>query len=425
MPDNRVEKEIVWKMTCRRLAEQLPGHVTEEWEDALTLLELSEDRAVVGCSSRYPAQAVTVYKEALADSLSWAAGRKLSVEIRSQETEAPEEKKSAAKAARGKKAKGRRPRGFAKFCLGTAVVVLFLGLIVLGKNVIDNQSFQETFYQVGTVKAPDSVRVVQLSDLHNTEYGKNNEQLVERLAALQPDLIVMTGDMIDRREESTSAVVELCRSAAGVAPTYYIYGNNETSRAFGAKDMNLESVDALLGCGEGSRDSGKFYILDDDFRTLLEGAGVKVLFNTKEELQVGETTIDLFGVVTSSPGAFWEYAGDAFSQYLTQNTDHLKLFLCHEPTIFEVYGSERWGDLILCGHTHGGVARLPYLGGLYVTSGGKHVLFPEMQSGIDYYVAGMYELNGSPLIVNTGLTNKGPVRVNNQPELVVVDINRY
>ena len=60
-----------------------------------------------------------------------------------------------------------------------------------------------------------------------------------------------------------------------------------------------------------------------------------------------------------------------------------------------------------------------------MTSGRNHVLFPEMQSGIDYYVAGMYELNGSPLIVNTGLTNKGPVRVNNQPELVVVDINRY
>ena len=427
MANNKVASDIIWRMTYRRLASRLPEEVMREWFDGLDLLELSEGKAVIGYRSGAPMKGFPEqYKALLSESLSWASGQSLELEF-SPVREAAATVIPALRSKQGKKKKSSKSKwGLMKFCAGILMVIVFLGIIIIGKSALENQTFHETFYQVASVKAPDSVRIIQLSDLHNTEYGENNERLVERLIALKPDLIVMTGDMVDRREESADIAIELCRRAVQIAPTYYIYGNNETAKAFGVKDMTLESVDGLLECTEDTRDSSKFYDLDDDLRIMLEGAGVQVLFNSQAQVQIGETVIDLFGVVTSSPGAFWEYAGEAFSQYLTQNTDHFKLFLCHEPTIFEMYSSEHWGDLALCGHTHGGVAQIPYLGGLYVNSKGEHVLFPNMRNDIyDYYVAGMYELNGSPMIVNTGLTNKGVVRVNNQPEMVIVDINRY
>lgn len=89
--------------------------------------------------------------------------------------------------------------------------------------------------------------------------------------------------------------------------------------------------------------------------------------------------------------------------------------MCSKPSATGI------GAIVLCGHTHGGIVRLPYLGGLYERKNG---LFPEKKQE-DTYIAGKYDLSGKTLIVNRGLSNKGIIRISNQPELVVIDINRY
>ena len=421
MVTKRAAIDMTWRMVCRRLKEKLPEAAFRNWTDKYVLLEISDDKAIIGYRPEASQELFeTEYYDTVRESFKWAAGRELNVEYRKVGTRKTKSQIDT------HKEKGSWFKLILKAVLWLLIAGTFMLAMIVWKSAAEEKSFKETFYQIGSVKALDSIRILQLSDLHNTIYGDNNNVLIERIKELDPDLIVMTGDMLDRREDSSDIVIDLCREAVSVAPTYFIYGNNETEKAFGTKDMNLQSVDELLGCTEDSRDSGRFYELDDDLRVMLESMGVNVLFNSEEELMIGETTIDIFGVVTSSPGAFWEYAGEAFSSFLTEDTDHFKLFLCHEPTILEMYDSEIWGDLILCGHTHGGVVRIPYIGGLYANSSGEHILFPEISNDLyDHYIAGMYELNGAPLIVNTGLTNKGPVRIGNQPELVVIDINRY
>ena len=91
----------------------------------------------------------------------------------------------------------------------------------------------------------------------------------------------------------------------------------------------------------------------------------------------------------------------------------------HEPFVFEEFTPDSWGDLMLSGHTHGGVIRVPVLGPLFTHEGG---LFPERS---DDFVYGRYNTAGSPLIVSAGLENSNVLRINNQPELVIIDINKF
>lgn len=418
------ETSAVWNMVCWKLRKQLPDSVMQEWIDRFQLSVLTQNKAIITFKEKDSVEPFrNKYMAVFSECLRWASGyEELEIEFRPLEENLNSEKNFRSKAE--KRRQGRR-KGIRKLIAAVLLIAVFLSGITLCANVVQNKNFKETFYQVASGKTSEGIRIVQLSDLHNSEYGENNGELVRRIAELEPDLIVMTGDMIDRREDSVEIVIELCRNVAEIAPTYFIYGNNETEKAFNTENMTLASVDELLGCSEENRDPAKFYELDDDLRAMLESTGVQVLLNECETVRIGDTMVDILGIVTSSPGAFWEYTGDLYSDFVTKNTEHFKLFLCHEPTIFEVYDSEQWGDLNLCGHTHGGVAKLPYFGRLYISSKGEHVFFPEEQKDEDYYVAGMYEVSGNPLIVNTGLTNRGVVRINNQPELAVIDVNRY
>jgi predicted MPP superfamily phosphohydrolase len=105
--------------------------------------------------------------------------------------------------------------------------------------------------------------------------------------------------------------------------------------------------------------------------------------------------------------------------YIYGESENLKITAVHEPFIFEEFQPEYWGDLMLCGHTHGGMIRVPVLGPLYTREGG---LFPE-RSGC--FVYGRYSTAGKTLIVSSGMDNSSLLRMNNQPEVVVIDINKY
>ena len=147
-----------------------------------------------------------------------------------------------------------------------------------------------------------------------------------------------------------------------------------------------------------------------------------VLLNEQTTVEIGENTVDIYGVLTTNPSAFWNYNKETYDKFLNDDTSNFKLMLCHEPYIFETFGDGYWGDLILAGHTHGGIIRIPYMGGLYERKNG---IFPERKTDTDAYIAGKYDIMGKTLIVSRGLTNRGFIRIGNKPELVIIDVNRY
>ncbi len=302
------------------------------------------------------------------------------------------------------------------------VIGIVAGLIsvatLFGCNHISNRTFSEVFYNVGNIKANEKIRIIQITDLHNSTYGENNAQLIERVKKLKPDVIIYTGDCVEPNEESVTATVKLCSSLSDVAPSYYIYGNNEVELVYGYA-LTESALDEKLGFNDDNREPEKLLEIKDSFEEKLEKAGVTVLKNETANVLVGSTMVDIYGSLTSNPSSFWSYGGESFGDFLYSKENHLKIFAIHEPFVFEEYEEDFWGDLMLSGHTHGGVARVPILGPLYTHEGG---LFPERN---ECYVSGRYSFSEGTLIVSPGLDNGNPFRINNKPELSIIDINRF
>jgi len=304
------------------------------------------------------------------------------------------------------------------FAVSAVFGLIALSLAVVVCSYIGNLNFRETFYSVSSIKVDSPIRIIQISDLHNCTYGKENQKLLSRVKKLAPDIILCTGDILDSGKNRQDSVAEMCTALAKIAPSYYIYGNNEVETLYDFP-LTQEVMDKKFGFTGDKRDPSKLTSLKDDFERKLEKTGIKVLKNETDTITVGTTQIDVFGVLTSNPSSFWTYAGEQFESYILNNPDNLKITAIHEPFIYEEFNVEYWGDLTLCGHTHGGTMRVPVLGPLYTHEGG---IFPERDGD---YVYGRYDVAGRPLIVSSGLENKNIFRINNQPELVVVDINKY
>ena len=303
------------------------------------------------------------------------------------------------------------------FVLGMFFVCFAAAIIVVLCNYIGNRNFRETFYNVSSIKVDSQMRVIQLSDLHSCSFGKENEKLITRIKELAPDIIICSGDMVDSTEDVDYAI-KLARELSSIAPSYYIYGNNETESIY---DFSLtqKELDEKFGFKNGIREATKLLELEDSFEEKLENAGIKVLKNEKDTIKVKSMDVDIYGVLTSNPSSFWSYSEKPFLEYVYENSDNIKITAIHEPTIFEVFQLDFWGDLIVCGHTHGGVIRVPILGPLYTHEGG---LFPERSGN---FVYGRYDVSGKPIIVSGGLENSNVLRINNEPELVIIDINKF
>ncbi len=304
------------------------------------------------------------------------------------------------------------------FLISLIFVGVAASIAIIGCNYIGNRNFKETFYSVSSLKVHGKIRIIQISDLHNCSYGKDNIKLVDRARKLKPDLIVYTGDIVDSNAKSNDRVISLCKELAKVAPSYYIYGNNEVEMYYDIP-LTQESLDKKFGFNDNNRQPDKLLGITDDLAKKLEDSGVKVLKNKIDTITVGTTDVDVYGVLTSNPSSFWSYSGESFDEYMYSNESHLKITAIHEPLVFEEYTPDSWGDLVLAGHNHGGTVKIPMFGPLYTHDGG---LLPERGG---HYVCGRYEVQGRPLIISSGLENKNVFRINNQPELVIVDINKF
>ena len=304
------------------------------------------------------------------------------------------------------------------FAVGMIFVCMAAAIVVVLCNYIGNRNFRETFYNVSSIKVDSNVRVIQLSDLHGSSYGQNNQKLLERVKDLEPDIIICTGDMVNSAKTDVAYAVNLAKELSKIAPSYYVYGNNEVETIFDIP-LNEKELDNKFGFNQSNRDETALLQLDDAFEKQLESVGMQVLKNEKDTIKVDSMSVDVYGVLTSNPSSFWSYSEKSFANYLGENTDNLKITAVHEPFIFQEFNPEYWGDLMVCGHTHGGLVRVPVLGPLFTHEGG---LFPERDGD---FVYGRYNVAGSPLIISAGLENTSIFRINNEPELVVVDIHKF
>ena len=181
-----------------------------------------------------------------------------------------------------------------------AIAVLFA---VVGISYLGNRKFTETFYSVSSLKVNNKVRIIQISDLHNCTYGEENAYLIERVQKLQPDIIVLTGDCTDADSESVDEIVDLCKAFADIAPSFYIYGNNEIETYY-SYALTQDAIDKQFGFNDKNRDPNKLTEKRDILTKKLNSVGVVVLKNSAATVTVGETPVDVYGVLTSNPSAF-------------------------------------------------------------------------------------------------------------------------
>lgn len=262
---------------------------------------------------------------------------------------------------------------------------LLLGLIAW--TLWSNKALEVNAYAVSGNQLPeafDGYRIAHVSDLHNTTIGKNNSKLLSLLREANPDMIAITGDMIDSRHTDVAVALEFAQEAVQIAPCYYVTGNHESR-------------------------------LPAEYAQLKEGLlalGVEVLEDDCVALERGGETVTLIGVC--DPAFQADDHGQAIRKTLQELRDdgHYTILLSHRPELFHVYAENNM-DLVLSGHAHGGQFRLPFIGGLIAPHQG---LFPQ-------YDGGEYTQSNTHMIVSRGIGNSIiPIRFNNRPEIVLIQL---
>ena len=273
-----------------------------------------------------------------------------------------------------------------KICLMTVILLFIIGWIIWG-----NKALMINEITIKNEKIPDNFsgfRIAQVSDLHNAEFGKDNKKLLSLLETCEPDVILLTGDLVDSRNTDIEIAISFSEKASAIAPTYYVSGNHEA---------RIDEYEDLI---EG-----------------LENAGVQVLKNESVLLEQSGNSICVAGM--EDPSFVTDYlfgdsetvAIDVLSE-LISDEDVFTILLSHRPELFDAY-VECKADLVFSGHAHGGQFRLPFIGGIVAPNQG---IFPE-------YDAGQFTKGSTNMIVSRGLGNSIlPFRINNRPEIVLVEL---
>lgn len=271
-------------------------------------------------------------------------------------------------------------------CLVAAILIPLFIWTLWGNTALE---VNEVIIESGRI--PDSFkgyRIAQVSDLHNAEIGENNEKLLNALAKAKPDIIVITGDLIDTWHTDIDVSLAFAEKAVEIAPVYYVTGNHE------------ERIEIDLR----------------EFEEKLMNYGVRILHGESVMIEKGGESIQLVGL--DDPNFYLRknpYAEK--DDVIRSEIERLKadgyytVLLAHRPELFEVY-VETGVDLAFSGHAHGGQFYLPVIGGIYAPGQG---FFPEYDSGI--YAEGI-----TSMLVSRGIGNSlFPLRFNNRPEIIVTE----
>ena len=277
----------------------------------------------------------------------------------------------------------------------TLIIIAFLALFFIAVMIIDGNRFVTVEYQLYSEKIKKKHRYVVLSDLHNKEYGKNNEKLLKKIDKLQPEAILIAGDILTAKPgKSYAPAFNLMERLGKKYPIYYGMGNHET-RLFLYPDVY--------------GDMGKDYERD------LNAINIKLLKNESVEcedfIQICGLDMDRqyykrFNKMPMEEGYLRETLGEL-------KKENYNILLAHNPDYFEEYALYG-ADLVLSGHVHGGMMRLPFLGG--VVSPAFH-LFPK-------YDGGIFKQNQSTMILSRGLgMHTIPIRIFNPGELILLRVS--
>ena len=273
-------------------------------------------------------------------------------------------------------------RGLVKFLLLCAAGYLFFQW--------SNHSLQVEEFVYLSPRLPegfDGCVIVHLSDLHGAQFGAENRDLVQAVREAAPDYIFLTGDLQDQyRETPRDYTLDLCRALGEIAPVYFVTGNHEWA---------MGDVRGL--------------------KRELEALGTEVLGNRYVALERKGDRIFLAGI--DDPNGF---AGQKTPEALAGEVraaaeDPFWMLLAHRNNYFEKEYCRLGADLVLSGHGHGGMIRLPFTDGLVSV---ERTLFPS-------YTAGFYEAEGGRVFVSRGLGNSGrSFRLFNRPEVAVLTLRR-
>lgn len=278
-------------------------------------------------------------------------------------------------------------------------ILIILGVILILASVftfiefyISRHTLTCTDYQVTSAKINNGIKIVQLTDLHNSEFGEKNQTLINEVTEQQPDLVCITGDILNMDEDNTQIAADLISSLSKEFPVYVSLGNHEMDYQFASSD---------------------------DLKILFQDAGATILDFSYQDITIKGEKLRIGGLYGYDLPENNDASRDNEAEFLRefQNTDSYKVLLTHMPYGWYYAGSlDYWDvDLVLAGHTHGGQVRIPFVGGLYAPDMGW---FPGRECGL-YYSADQKKV----MVLSRGLgsTEKIP-RFNNIPEVVTVEI---
>ena len=264
------------------------------------------------------------------------------------------------------------------------LMVLFIAAaLYLGYNIIINQSFMTTRYEVESEKLENDFKGILLADLHEVEYGDRNSRLLDAIKEEKPDVIFIAGDLVNYDSTDFEDAINLLEDLGKIAPTYYGFGNHEfylkTKGVFGACE-DMKALDNV-------------HVIDFGSETA--------------EINGNKMKIGSFSIY---PGDWHKYGKNYFDRH--EDPESFFILMSHYPWTVPMYYPEASTDVVLCGHAHGGQIHLWDDVGLYVPENGWFLP----------YTSGMHDIQGTTLIVTRGLGDHTWIpRINNQPELVVID----
>ncbi len=270
------------------------------------------------------------------------------------------------------------------------ISILIIAITLTIWIVWGNITLGVTHYTVTSHRLPASFnhyKIAVVSDLHNAEFGKNNSRLLELIKKEKAHIIAITGDLVDSRKTDIEIAGNLVKNLVKIAPCYYVTGNHEAR--IGKQYQDLERI-----------------LLDEN---------VIVLHDSWIKLTRGNDLIQIAGL--DDPN-FTSRDSSTHEKILQTKLSDMALadtycvLLSHRPETFKAYVTENI-DLVLSGHAHGGQIRLPFIGGLLAPNQG---FFPR-------YDGGLYSENNTTMVVSRGIGNSiFPVRFNNRPEIVIVEL---
>lgn len=231
-------------------------------------------------------------------------------------------------------------------------ILLLISIIYLytGNTLIVN-----TEYKIYSSVLPESFSgftVAHISDLHNASFGKNQEQLINKINKINPDIIVITGDLIDSRRKGTDNAEKLLENLPDSIDVYFVTGNHEAA----------------------SREY-------DELLKILEDNNVNILQNENALIEKDGQYINLCGITDPlflTGTSYSKENDERVTEILNGicSEDFYNILLSHHPEMLDIY-SQSAANLVLSGHAHGGQIRLPFIGGLFAPGQG---LFPNTQA---------------------------------------------